>query len=167
MNFNQDQLRQALGALASLAGKPPSPAHNASTTAQVPPQPPQYPPEMFIVWLSEHVEHATRITTDGMTTIVYEVATSRASLGEWKWQEVPTQLSADALRALAIVVGMGLRASLVEAKLLQLKTGVVRIVDDPDTGVHARGAALDALRAVGMQLEERETPLVDESPLSE
>lgn len=170
MSFNQEQLRQVVGALASLTGKTPAPIAQSitSTPVQDPTsQSAQYPPKMTIVWNEQSESHAARITTDGATLLVYETAMSKASLGEWKWQEVPLPFSANTSCALAQVVAHGQLATLLEAKLLQLKAAMVRIIDHPTTDETTRVAALDALRTIDEPIAPHVVTGVDESPLSE
>lgn len=169
MSFNQEQLRQVVGALASLTGKTPAPIAQSitSTPVQDPTsQSAQYPPKMTIVWNEQSESHAARITTDGATRVVYETACAKASLGEWKWQEVPLPLNINATYALAEALEAGQASRLLEAKLLQLKAATVRLIDNPNTNETARVAALDALRAIGEPIAPKPTN-VDESPLSE
>lgn len=172
MTFNSEQLRQVVGAIAAMTGKA-SPGITQGITSvpvQDPTQPtssPMYPLGMSIVWSEQNDVQAARITTDGATRVVYETATSKASLGEWKWQEVPLPFSANASCALAQVVAHGQSATLLEAKLLQLKAAMVRIIDHPTTNETTRVATLNALRAIGEPIAPHVVTGVDESPLSE
>ena len=154
MTFNPEQLRQVVGAIAAMTGKA-SPGITqgvASVPVQDPTQPtpsPMYPLGMTVVWSEQNDVQAARITTDGATRIVYELASSKASLGEWKWQEVPLPFSINATYALAETLEAGQTAKLLEAKLLQLKASMVRIIDDPHTNDATRVAALNALHDIG------------------
>lgn len=169
MSFNPNQIQQVVNALATFAGKtPPITQDIANTLVQDPTQPsPQYPPKMTIVWSEQSESSAARITMDGATRVVYETATTKASLGEWKWQEVPLPFSINATYALAALLEAGQTTATIEAKLLQLKASMVRIIDDPNTNETARAAALDALRAIGEPIVPHVVAGVDESPLSE
>lgn len=173
MTFNPEQLRQVVGAITAITNKtsPNITQGVASVPVQDPTQPalsPMYPLGMTIVWSEQSDVQAARITTDGATRIVYELASSKASLGEWKWQEVPLPFSINATYALAEVLETGQTAKLLEAKLLQLKASMVRIIDDPHTSETTRFTALNALHAIGEPIEPRVVRAdVDASPLAE